>query len=226
METRDQRVVIIGSGRVGSGLATRLVERGFSVAVVDSNPSAFRRIREPAVDRIEGVGYDRDTLVRAGIERAIGLAAVTNGDNTNIVVARTAREAFGVPRVLARIYDMRRAAIYERLGVPTVASALLTIEMSLRQLMPDDDTVRWVDPSARVCLIERIAPAVLIGRPIAELDREGDLRVVAVRRLGSSLIPTADLIVQEGDVIYAVIAGERISRIEQGVFGSESGGSS
>ena len=226
METREQHVVIVGCGRVGSGLAARLVDRGFGVAVVDADAGAFRRIRDPEVALVEGVGYDHDTLVAAGVERAIGLAAVTNGDNTNIVVARTAHEAFKVPRVLARIYDVRRAAIYERLGIPTVASALLTIEMSLRQLMPDDDTVRWVDPSARVCLVERTAPATLVGKPVAELDRDGDLRVVAVRRLGSSLIPTADLIVQEGDVIYAAIAGDRLGRIEQDVFGSESGGAS
>jgi trk system potassium uptake protein TrkA len=226
METREQHVVIVGCGRVGSGLAARLVDRGFGVAVVDADAGAFRRIRDPNVELVEGVGYDHDTLIAAGVERAIGLAAVTNGDNTNIVVARTAHEAFKVPRVLARIYDVRRAAIYERLGIPTVASALLTIEMSLRQLMPDDDTVRWVDPSARVCLVERTAPATLVGRLVAELDRDGDLRVVAVRRLGSSLIPTADLILQEGDVIYAAIAGDRLSRIEQDVFGSESGGAS
>jgi trk system potassium uptake protein TrkA len=226
MDNRDQHVVIVGSGRVGSGLSLRLVERGYSVSVVDWEASAFRRIRNPDVDLVEGVGYDHDTLVRAGIERAIGLAAVTNGDNTNIVVARTAHEAFEVPRVFARIYDVRRAAIYERLGIPTVASALLTIEMSLRQLMPDDDTVRWVDPSARVCIVERAAPAALVGRLVTDLDRDGDLRVVAIRRLGSSLIPTADLIVQEGDVIYAAVTGERMSGIERDVFGSESGGSS
>jgi trk system potassium uptake protein TrkA len=219
-------MVIIGSGRVGSGLASRMIERGFTVAVIDADRSAFRRIREPEVDRIEGIGYDHATLVRAGVERAIGLAAVTNGDNTNIVVARTAREAFKVPRVLARIYDVRRAAIYERLGVPTVASALLTIEMSLRQLLPNEDSVRWVDPSARVCLVEHPAPAALVGTLAVDLDRQGDVRVVAVRRLGSSILPTDDLIIQEGDVIYAAIDGARLGEIELRTFGIETGGRS
>jgi trk system potassium uptake protein TrkA len=226
MDTRDQHVIIVGSGRVGSGLSTRLVERGYSVAVIDADRAAFRRIREPEVLRVEGVGYDHDTLIRAGVERAVGLAAVTNGDNTNIVVARTAREAFKVPRVLARIYDVRRAAIYERLGVPTVASALLTIEMSLRQILPNEDSVRWVDPSARVCIVEHPAPQALVGRPVTSLERDSEVRIVAVRRLGSSVLPTDDLVVQEGDVIYAAVAGERLEEIELRTFGVSTGGRS
>ncbi len=226
MDTRDQHVIIVGSGRVGSGLATRLVERGYSVAVIDANRAAFRRIREPEVDRVEGVGYDHDTLIRAGVERAVGLAAVTNGDNTNIVVARTAREAFKVPRVLARIYDVRRAAIYERLGVPTVASALLTIEMSMRQILPNEDSVRWVDPSARVCVVEHPTPPALVGTLVNSLERDGEVRIVAVRRLGSSVLPTDDLVLQEGDVIYAAVAGERLEEIELRTFGVSTGGRS
>jgi len=225
-EDRDQHIVIVGSGRVGSGLAARLFDHGYSVTVIDSDRAAFRRIRESAVDKIEGVGYDYDTLVRAGVERAVGLAAVTNGDNTNIVVARTAREAFKVPRVLARIYDVRRAAIYERLGIPTVASALLTIEMSLRQLLPNEDSVRWVDPSARVCIVEHPAPVSLVGARVSDIDRDGDVRVVAIRRLGSSVLPSDGLVLQEGDVIYAAVDGERLDAIEQSVFGSTSRGRS
>ena len=198
-------MVIVGCGRTGSGLAERLVARGCSVAVVDLTHGAFRRIKHLDVDRIEGVGFDRETLLRAGIERASGLAAVTNGDNSNIVVARTARESFKVPRVFARIYDMRRAAIYERLGIPTVASAALTIEMSLRHLAPDDDEVRWVDPTARVCLVERAVTAEMVGRPIVDLEHDGRLRVMAVRRLGAAVLPTAGLVAQEGDLLYAAV---------------------
>ena len=150
-------IVIVGCGRVGAGLAERLSARHHTVAVIDIDRSAFRRLDGLDVRRVEGVGYDRETLRQAGIEGATALAAVTNGDNSNIVVARTGREAFGVRRVFARIYDMRRAAVYERLGIPTVASARLTIDMSMRQLLPADDAVRWVDPGAQVCLIERPA---------------------------------------------------------------------
>lgn len=198
-------VVIVGCGRVGSGLAERLVARGRSVAVIDMQRSAFRRLEGLAVDRIEGVGYDRETLRQAGIERAVAVAAVSNGDNSNIVVARVAREAFGVPRVFARIYDLRRAAVYERLGIPTVASAQLTIDMSMRQLLPDDESVRWVDPSANVCLVERTANRSLIGTDVAQLEADGSVRVAAVRRLGVSILPTSDLVVQEGDLLYLMV---------------------
>jgi trk system potassium uptake protein TrkA len=135
---------------------------------------------------------------------------VTNGDNSNIVVARTAREAFGVRRVFARIYDMRRAAVYERLGIPTVASARLTIDMSMRQLMPTLDAVRWVDPGAQVCLVERPASRPLIGTSVRELEAADVLRVAAVRRLGVSILPTADLVVQDGDLLYLMVPNDRV----------------
>lgn len=206
----DEHVVIVGCGRVGSGLAKRLVELDHSVAVIDSDRTAFRRLDGLDVDRIEGIGYDRATLRRAGVERAGAVAAVTNGDNSNIVVARTAREAFGVRRVFARIYDVRRAAVYERLGIPTVASARLTIDMSMRQLMPALDAVRWVDPGAQVCLVERPASRALIGSSVRDLEADGRVRIAAVRRLGVSILPTADLVVQEGDLLYLMVANDRV----------------
>jgi trk system potassium uptake protein TrkA len=218
MSTDDQHphVVIVGCGRVGAGLAERMVDRGRSVAVIDMNRRAFRRLDHldaSQVERVEGVGYDRDTLRAAGIERAVALAAVSNGDNSNIVVARVAREAFGVPRVFARIYDLRRAAVYERLGIPTVASAQLTIDMSMRQLLPDDDTVRWLDPSAKVCLVERPATRPLIGTTVEQLEAHDSVRVAAVRRLGKSVLPTGDLVVQDGDLLYLMVPRDRVEEL-------------
>ena len=128
---------------------------GYSVTVIDQAPKAFIRLDGIPAERMVGMGYDRGTLLDAGVERAEVLAAVTNGDNTNIVVARTAREHFNVPKVVARIYDPRRAAIYERLGISTVASAQLTTELAIRRVLPDDSGVRWVDPSANVCVVDR-----------------------------------------------------------------------
>ncbi len=203
-------VVIVGCGRVGSGLAERMVDRGRTVSVIDVKRSAFRRVEGLDVACIEGVGYDRDTLRRAGIERASALAAVSNGDNSNIVVARAAREAFGVKRVFARIYDLRRAALYERLGIPTVASAQLTIDMSMRYLLPDDESIRWVDPSATVCLLEREATRTVIGQPVAAVEGQWLVRVAAVRRLGRGVVPTEDLLVQDGDVLYLVVPRDQV----------------
>lgn len=209
MDDAEEHMVIVGCGRVGAGLAARLLERGHGVAVVDVDPAAFARLRDLPVERVDGVGFDRATLVRAGIERATGLAAVTNGDNTNIVVARTAREAFGVERVVARIFDARRAAIYERLGIPTIASAQLTLELALRRLRPGEPDECWIDPSARVALIERPVEGVLIGRNAADLDRDGVLRIVAVRRLGVAVLATPRLVLQDGDVVYAAVDHDR-----------------
>jgi trk system potassium uptake protein TrkA len=215
-------VVIVGCGRVGSGLAARLLDLGHSVAVIDTDRRAFRRLDGLDIDRVEGIGYDRATLQRAGIERAVALAAVTNGDNSNIVVARAGREAFGVPRVIARVYDVRRAAVYERLGIPTVASARLTIDMTMRQLRPDVEAVRWVDPGAGVCLVERPATRALIGTSLAALEAGGDVRLAAVRRLGVSILPMADLVVQDGDVLYLMVATDDVAALEA-KWGSTSG---
>jgi trk system potassium uptake protein TrkA len=207
-------VVIVGCGRVGAGLAQRLLELDHTVAVIDTDRTAFRRLDGLAAERVEGVGYDRSTLRRAGVERATAVAAVTNGDNSNIVVARTAREAFGVRRVFARVYDVRRAAVYERLGIPTVASARLTIDMSMRQLVPTLDAVRWVDPGAQVCLVERPASRPLIGASVRELEADGSIRVAAVRRLGVSILPTADLVVQDGDLLYLMVPNDRVAELQ------------
>jgi trk system potassium uptake protein TrkA len=207
-------VVVVGCGRVGAGLAERLVALEHSVTVIDTNRSAFQRLGGLAVDRVEGIGYDQATLRAAGIERAVALAAVTNGDNSNIVIARTGREAFGVRRVFARIYDMRRAAVYERLGIPTVASARLTIDMSMRQLVPLNDAVRWVDPSAQVCLLERPASRPLIGRSVSELEADGLVRLAALRRLGVSVVPVPDLVVQEGDLLYLMVPNDRVGEFQ------------
>ena len=182
--------------------------------MIDTNPSAFRRLAGLDAEKIEGIGYDRATLRSAGVERAVALAAVTNGDNSNIVVARTGREAFGVQRVFARIYDMRRATVYERLGIPTVASARLTIDMSMRQLRPDVEAVRWVDPGAGVCLVERPASRALIGTSMGDLEADGVVRLAAVRRLGVSMLPMPDLVVQDGDLLYLMVSNERVADLQ------------
>ncbi len=213
-EGASGHVVIVGCGRVGAGLADRLLALGHSVAVIDTDQRAFRRLAGLDAERIEGIGNDRATLRSAGVERAVALAAVTNGDNSNIVVARTGREAFGVKRVFARIYDMRRAAVYERLGIPTVASARLTIDMSMRQLRPDVEAIRWVDPGAGVCLVERPASRALIGTSLGALEADGTVRLAAVRRLGVSILPMPDLVVQDGDLLYLMVANDRVDDLQ------------
>ena len=209
-------VVVVGCGRVGSGLALILQNQGHSVSVVDRRPQAFRRLSDEfAGDRIVGVGFDRTRLEAAGIERADALAAVTNGDNSNILVARTAREYYGVERVVARIYDQRRAAIYERLGISTVATVSWAIERVLRRIQPEAAGVEWIDPSARVCLIERVVPASWAGNPLVALERDGDARIVALTRLGVAQLVSPALLAQEGDVVWAAVDGDAIDAFDR-----------
>lgn len=208
-------VVVVGCGRVGSGLAAAVEGHGHTVAVVDKQPAAFTRLSDGFAGRtVVGVGFDRDRLRAAGIEEAGALAAVTSGDNSNILIARVARETFGVERVVARIYDPRRAAIYERLGIPTVASVQWTTDRVLQRVLPDLPAVEWIDPSARVALVERSVPPAWAGHPVLDLDADGSVRVAAVTRLGQAQVPGPDLLLQDGDVVHVVTAGDQVDGLD------------
>lgn len=218
-------VVIVGCGRVGASLAGELLATGHTVAVVDRRASAFERLGPHfAGVTVEGIGFDRDRLIAAGIERADAVAAVTNGDNSNILVARVARETFGVERVVARIYDPRRAAIYQRLGIATVATALWTTEQVLRRMVPDAQSVEWIDPTAKVSLVEWTLAPAWAGHRLLDVERTG-VRVVAIARLGSALLATADLAVQDGDVVYLAVASDLIDSLGTLVAAPEHAGS-
>jgi trk system potassium uptake protein len=208
-------VVVVGCGRVGAGLARAIEAQGHSVAVVDRRSKAFSRLPEGFAGRtVVGVGFDRDRLRAAGIEEAGAVAAVTSGDNSNILVARVAREVFGIERVVARIYDPRRAAIYERLGIPTIATVQWTTDRVLQRVLPDVPTVEWIDASAKVALIERIVPPAWAGRRALDLDSDGDARVVSVTRLGVAQVAASDLLLQDGDVVHVALAGDGVDAFD------------
>jgi trk system potassium uptake protein TrkA len=217
-------VVVVGCGRVGSGLARILEDSGHTVAVIDKNAKAFRRLPEGFSGKtIQGVGFDRDLLRQAGVEEAGALAAVTSGDNSNIMVARTAREVFGLERVIARIYDPRRAAIYERLGIPTIATVQWTTDRVLRRILPDAPATEWTDPSAAIVLVERPVAASWAGRRLSDLDVPGLARVAALSRLGVGQVPTEDLVTQEGDVVYMSVGSDRIAELDAHLADSSGG---
>ena len=222
-------VVVVGCGRVGSGLARILEDGGHSVAIVDKQAKAFRRLPEGFGGRaIQGIGFDRDRLREAGIEEAGALAAVTSGDNSNIMVARVAREVFGLERVVARIYDPRRAAIYERLGIPTIATVQWTTDRVLRRILPDAPATEWTDPSASVVLVERPVAGAWAGRRLGDLDVPGLARVAALSRLGVGQVPEPDVVTQEGDVVYMAVGSDRIAELDAhlGNGGGQAGGHS
>jgi trk system potassium uptake protein TrkA len=198
-------VIVVGCGRVGSGLAVSLTAEGHSVAILDKNPRAFRRLKEWDGPRIVGSGFDRDDLEKAGALEADALAAVTSGDNTNILTVRIARENYKIPNVVARIYDPRRAEIYQRLGIPTVATVTWTIDQVRRRLLPDEDVGDWSDPSGHLTLLDRSLPDAWAGRPLAELEEPGRVSLVAVTRSGVPRLDARDLIGQEGDVLHLAV---------------------
>ncbi len=199
-------VVVVGCGRVGSELAGNLEKAGHSVAVVDKNALAFRRLPAGfAGQQVVGFGFDRDDLLEAGIDRAEAVAAVTNGDNSNILTARIARENFGIQRVVARIYDPRRAAIYQRLGIPTVATVSWTTDQVSRRLLPGTETTNdWVDPSGKICLVEIPIPQHWCGKKLSGIDQPGRCVLSGITRLGSAQIVTPTLVGQEGDILHIV----------------------
>jgi trk system potassium uptake protein TrkA len=220
-------VVVVGCGRVGSGLARILEDTGHTVAVLDQSQKSFRRLPEGFGGRtVLGVGFDRDHLRAAGIEEAGALAAVTSGDNSNIMIARVGREVFGVERVVARIYDQRRAAIYERLGIPTIATVPWTVERVLHRILPDLAATEWTDPSASLVMVERPVSESWVGRRLADIDVPGLARVAALSRLGVGQVPEPDHVTQEGDVVYMTVGSDRIAELDAHLGGATGGGHS
>ncbi|CAB4887053.1 unannotated protein [freshwater metagenome] len=208
-------VVIMGCGRVGSLLALELEANGHSVAVIDQSKEAFRRLGPDFKGRtVTGVGFDRDTLLEAGIEGADAFAAVSNGDNSNILAARVARESYGVTNVVARIYDPGRAEIYQRLGIPTVATVIWATDQIMRRLVPEGSRSEWRDATGTVQLTEVHPHIDWFGRAIAEIEKAIEARVAFITRLGEGLIPDESTVLQDGDLIHVTVRDEDLAGVE------------
>lgn len=207
-------VVIMGCGRVGSTLAHGLEERGHTVAIVDRNSDAFRRLR-PGFEgtTVTGVGFDRDVLREAGITEANAFAAVSSGDNSNIIAARVARETFGVSNVVARIYDPGRAEVYERLGIPTVATVRWAANQVLRRLLPHEAGTEWVDPSGTVRLADAQPGPKWVGASVRNLEQAAGMRVALLTRLGQGLIPSGETIIEAGDHVHMMVTDAELDRV-------------
>jgi trk system potassium uptake protein TrkA len=209
-------VVVVGCGRVGSGLAIRLVEEGHSVAIVDKTPAAFRRLPASWTGRaVVGSGFSRAVLDEADAKEAGALAAVTSGDNSNILTARIAREAYRISSVVARIYDPRRAEIYQRLGIPTVATVTWTIDQVFGRLVPGAAVGGWKDPSGELVLVERPLPDGWAGKRLSEIGIRGRLKLVALTRAGKPRIDTGDLVGQEGDLLHLMVMRDSLAELDR-----------
>lgn len=207
-------IVIMGCGRVGSTLAHILEDKGHSVAVIDKEPEAFRRLGSHfGGQRVTGFGFDQDVLRQAGIEKADAFAAVSSGDNSNIISARVARETFGVENVVARIYDPRRAEVYQRLGIPTVATVRWTADQMLRRLLPDGAEPLWRDPTGAIVLAEVTTDPHWIGERVGRLEDAAQTRVAFITRLGEAVVPNRDTVLQEGDVVHVIAREDEMAQI-------------
>jgi trk system potassium uptake protein len=219
-------VVIMGCGRVGSTLARSLEERNHTVSVIDSEPDAFRRLGpEFNGDKVTGFGFDQAVLEKAGIRRAEAFAAVSSGDNSNIIAARVARETFGIDQVVARIYDPGRAEVYQRLGITTVATVKWTADQILRRLLPAGAEPDFRDPSGTIRVDHMPVPEVWIGQRTIHFQEQTKCRIAWIDRLGEGMLPTRETIIQEGDLVHLVIreenAGHAYAVIDKGPEGTD-----
>jgi trk system potassium uptake protein len=214
-------VVIMGCGRVGSTLARSLEERNHTVSVIDSEPDAFRRLGpEFNGDKVTGFGFDQAVLEKAGIRRAEAFAAVSSGDNSNIIAARVARETFGIEQVVARIYDPGRAEVYQRLGMATVK---WTADQVLRRLLPAGAEPDFRDPSGTIRVDHMLVPDNWVGQRTIHFQEQTKSRIAWIDRLGEGMLPTRDTIIQEGDLVHLVMreenAGHAYAAIDKGPEG-------
>ncbi len=206
----------MGCGRVGASLARAIERAGHEVAVIDQEESAFRRLGTGFEGRtVTGVGFDRNTLRAAGIDQAYAFAAVSSGDNSNILAARVAREKYGVENVVARIYDPGRAEIYQRLGIPTVATVKWTSDQMLRRLLPQGHVPEFTDPSGKVVIAEMPVSRTWVGRRLSDVEEATGGRLAYVTRLGDGFLPGRETVYQEGDLLHIALRREDLATAER-----------
>jgi trk system potassium uptake protein TrkA len=207
-------VVIMGCGRVGSALARSLEDRNHTVSIIDSNPDAFRRLG-PTFNglKVTGYGFDQQVLTDAGIGRADAFAAVSSGDNSNIIAARVARETFGIQQVVARIYDPGRAEVYQRLGITTVATVKWTADQILRRILPAGAEPDFRDPSGTIRLDQVPVNEAWIGQRTVMFQEQSGSRIAWIDRLGEGMLPKRDTVIQEGDLLHLVMREENADRV-------------
>jgi len=215
----------MGCGRVGSTLAHILEDKGHSVAIIDQSPEAFRRLRSGFKGRrITGFGFDRDVIAEAGIEQASAFVAVSSGDNSNIISARLARETFGVSRVVARIYDAKRAQVYERLGIPTVATIRWAADRMVRHLVPEGTFEVFRDPTSSVSIVEAPLHRDWVGQSLTALESATGARVAYLMRFGIGSLATPSTVLQDGDQVFMLVTDDIVEDVLANAAGAGLGG--
>jgi trk system potassium uptake protein TrkA len=218
------KVIIMGCGRVGEQTARLLADEGHRVVVIDYNAAALDRLGPDFKGRkVRGVGFDRDVLIKAGIEDTDAFAATSSSDNVNIIAARIARNIFHVPRVVARLYDPRRAEIYQRLGMLTFSSTAWGAER-IREILTHPE----LDPilnfgSGEVSLVALEVPSRLVGRFVKDLTVPGEINVTSIIRLGRAFVPLSGAELRDGDILYVALQASAMDRFRE-LLGLDGGG--
>ncbi|MGW8378162.1 TrkA family potassium uptake protein [Streptomyces sp. ODS28] len=208
------RVILAGCGRVGSALAAQLANEGHDIRVIDRDPRTARLLPAGFPGQVlHGNAYSRTLLDAAGAEHADAFVAVTSGDNSNIVSARTAKEVYRVPLVFARIYDPLRADIYRDLGIPTITSVRWTVHQLHQMLLHRHLTPELDFGNGETLLLRSGLPAYLTGRRLGELELNGEIRLIEVTRGGRSFLPTAHTPAEPGDLVTFAVAAASLGRL-------------
>ena len=215
----------MGCGRVGAALALQLAPLEHSIAVIDQDALAFRRLGDDFPGRqVTGVGFDRETLIEAGIEEAGAFAAVSSGDNSNIIAARVARETFGVHRVVARIYDPKRAEVYERLGIPTVATVPWTAGRLMKSVLGETSAEAWRDPSGAVSVVVVVPHEGWVGTRMTDFETVTGTRTALYTRFGIGNLPQASSLIQAGDKLYMLSTDDKAQALRATAARAPEGG--
>ncbi len=217
-------VIVMGCGRVGEQVARLMSEEGHQVTVIDYDPNALARLGPGFKGRtVRGIGFDRNVLLEAGIEQADVFAATSSSDNVNIISARIARNIFRVPRVVARLYDPRRAEIYRRLGLLTISSTTLGAERIRELILHADLEPAMTFGNGEISIVNVEAPPRLVGRIVRNLNVPGEFTVIGITRRGRAFIPISGTEFQEGDVIHAIVSADAMERFRNMIGLGEGG---
>lgn len=218
------RIIVMGCGRVGIMVSRLMASEGHDVIVIDKNPKALEELGPDFKGRkVTGIGFDREVLIEAGIQQADAFAATSSSDNANIIAARIARSVFHVPRVVARLFDPRRAEIYKRLGLPTISSTSLGAER-IRELIAHaelDPVITFGD--GEVCLLAIETPRRLVGQMVKHLTVTGEISVTAITRHGHAFIPHTGTEFRAGDLLHLTILSSSMERFKDMIGLGEGG---
>ena len=210
------RILIIGCGRVGAGLAKTLIDRGHSVTIIDRDSLAFEKLGGKFKGQtITGIGFDRDVLLKAGIERTDGVAAVTSSDEANVVASRIARDIFRVPRVVALLYDVRQAEIYKRLGIQTISPTGWGVNRIADLLLYSPLETVFTLGSGEVELVVAEVPLLLVGKTVRDLSVAGEIHIVSITRDNKTFLPTLGTIFREKDLLHLAVLASSTNRLKE-----------